>query len=153
MNAFFISFGVSVLKDAPNWPIQQEIYNVIFTDWHTTSYIRLKSHRLTNQFWSLTSCTRRYMFKKHWKKPKMLIFVFVVLILITTWPHMSYTCFSLLFYQNQNEAINSTLWKKCPKSVFSGKEKLLACTAQTMLQWNRVLVDLWIFFVLLNWKQ
>ena len=32
--------------------------------------------------------------------------------------------------QNQNEALNSILWKKCPKSVFfCGKQKLTACAA------------------------
>ena len=31
--------------------------------------------------------------------------------------------------QKQNEALNSILWKKCPKSVFCGKQKLTACAA------------------------
>ena len=39
--------------------------------------------------------------------------------------------------QNQNEALNSILWKKCPKSVFCGKQKLTACTAQSVIQWNQ----------------
>ena len=39
--------------------------------------------------------------------------------------------------QNQNEALNSILWKKCPKSVFCGKQKLTACAAQSVIQWNQ----------------
>lgn len=39
--------------------------------------------------------------------------------------------------QNQNEAINAVLWKKCPKSVFCGMEKLDTCVAQTVLHWNQ----------------
>ena len=39
--------------------------------------------------------------------------------------------------QNQNEAINSILWKRCPKSVFVGHTKLAANTAQTVIHWNQ----------------
>ena len=39
--------------------------------------------------------------------------------------------------QKQNEALNPILWKKCPKSVFCGKQKLSACAAQSVIQWNQ----------------
>lgn len=39
--------------------------------------------------------------------------------------------------QNQNEAINAILWKKCPKTVFVGHTKLVANTAQTVAHWNQ----------------
>ena len=39
--------------------------------------------------------------------------------------------------QNQNEAINAVLWKKCPKSVFCGNAKLRNCAAQTVIHWNQ----------------
>ena len=39
--------------------------------------------------------------------------------------------------QNQNEALNSILWKECPKSFFCVKQKLTACAAQSVIQWNQ----------------
>ena len=39
--------------------------------------------------------------------------------------------------QNQNEALNFILWKKCPKSVFCAKQKLTVCAAQSVIQWNQ----------------
>ena len=39
--------------------------------------------------------------------------------------------------QNQNKAINSILWKKCPKNIFCGFWKLSTITAQTVSYWNQ----------------
>ena len=38
--------------------------------------------------------------------------------------------------QNQNEAINGILWKKCPKTKFCGRERLLLAVAETVCEFN-----------------
>ena len=38
--------------------------------------------------------------------------------------------------QNQNEALNATLWSKCPKRVFCGRSKLVSGAALSVIQWN-----------------
>ena len=41
------------------------------------------------------------------------------------------------FTQNQNEALNNTLWAKCPKRVFVGRTKLESAVGSSVLLWNR----------------
>ena len=43
-----------------------------------------------------------------------------------------------LVMQNANECIHSTLWKKCPKESFVGKNYSDAATANAVMQWNSV---------------
>ena len=49
--------------------------------------------------------------------------------------------------QNQNESLNSVLWKKCPKSVFCGKQKLSACAAQSVLNGTKVQLVQQLYFI------
>ena len=41
------------------------------------------------------------------------------------------------FTQNQNEALNNSLWARCPKRVFVGKTKLENAVGAAVLLWNR----------------
>ena len=38
---------------------------------------------------------------------------------------------------NQNEALNNTLWAKCPKLVFVGKTKIGFAVVASVLLWNK----------------
>lgn len=39
--------------------------------------------------------------------------------------------------QNQNESINGTLWRRCPKNKFCGKQKLELAVSETVSEFNR----------------